>query len=690
MKKKFSLFKRWDFILTIMLFLSAVPAEYYEIFSLLEDQTLSVRHLLRWQYGDKALQRPSDDIVLINTDEDFFEEYQSFPLRRTDLAKIATNLKKLGAKVIALDVLMDFPSSYGEDPGTAKALREAGNTLLVSQADIVHGKFTQLNYPTPILREASRSGYTNISSSSNVVTSLSRLRIYPEIIQQKDGWPFSVTALAMYLGVEPKLENNVLKFGDKLSIPLDQYGSFYIDFPSLGEARFLSELKGITAIEFLDLEDKDEDEIEELRYWVEGKIALVGDTSEVSHDWFDTPVGMVYGVEIIADSIATLMKGAPLRAATLDEEITMALVILILLLAVGMVTSPFPRMILAISLFLGYISLTTAAYIFLNHIFSMSYLMLAIFIGILAFNIRYYMEERGQKKMIKGAFGQYLSPKVVDILVKDPSKLSLGGEQRDMTAFFSDVAGFSSISEKLSPTELVELLNEYLTAMCDIITTYHGTVDKFEGDAIIAFWGAPLEQLDHAKLACYTTIDMNKHMEKMRAELMEQKRPELHVRMGLNSGPMVVGNMGSAQRMDYTIMGDAVNLAARLEGANKFYNSGSMLSEFTYKQAAEFIDVRELDRVRVVGKKEAITIYQLLERKNKTTGKIAEVVDLYHQGLAFYRDCDFKAALSCFEQALTLMPYDGPSQTYYSRCQYYMEEPPPADWDRVFNFTSKG
>ncbi|MBF0588626.1 MAG: adenylate/guanylate cyclase domain-containing protein [Magnetococcales bacterium] len=682
------LHKRYDIWLTILLFLLVIPLERFEAFSLIEDQTLSVRHILRMSYADPEKTEFPDEIVLVNTDEAFFQEYKSFPLRRTDIGKMVDVLHALGAKVIALDVLMDFPSSYNEDPETAASLKRAGNTLLVSQAAIVNGKFDKINYPTQTLKEVSRSGYTNISSSSTLITILSRLKVHAEITKQPDGWPFAVQALAMFWDVEPKLEGHTLKLGDRRSIQLDEFNTFYIDFPALQHgSQFLSQTKGFSAMDILEL---DEDEFEDMRGLFEGKIVIVGDTSEVSHDWFDTPVGMVYGVEIIADTIATLMKGATLQPASQPVEIAISMIFMILLLATAFIHSPSKRVFLSFFFVLLFLSVALYAYIHQDLIISMSYTMIAGFMGFILINLRFYIQERGQKKMIKGAFGQYLSPKVVDILVKDPSKLSLGGEQREMTAFFSDVAGFSSISEKLTPAELVALLNDYLTAMCDIISRYDGTVDKFEGDAIIAFWNAPIDQPDHAKLSCYNSIDMQKYMVGLRERLAKENGPHMTIRIGMNSGPMVVGNMGSAQRMDYTIMGDAVNLAARLEGANKFYTSGTMISEYTYEPAKDFIDARQLDTVLVIGKKEPVTIYQLLDRKDQTAGKLAEVVDLFHKGREKYLTMDFKGAKDIFEKALAIMPDDGPSLTYQARCTEYMESPPPEDWGGVFQFTSKG
>jgi adenylate cyclase len=259
-----------------------------------------------------------------------------------------------------------------------------------------------------------------------------------------------------------------------------------------------------------------------------------------------------------------------------------------------------------------------------------------------------------------------------------------------MTPFFSDIQGFSTISEGLTPEELVQLLNEYLTAMCDIISSHQGTIDKFEGDAIIAFWGAPLELPNHATVACYATLEMQQRSVELRKMLLEQNRPLLYTRMGLNSGPVVVGNMGSAERMDYTMMGDVVNLAARLEGANKFYKTYSMISGSTYELTKDDVDSRQLDIIRVVGKKEPVPVHELLARKNETSSEMSGVVEQYMKGLKLYRDRNFADAVKEFEKVLIIDPEDGPSLTYVKRCGVFIETPPEKDWDGVFTFTEKG
>jgi adenylate cyclase len=681
--------RRWDIWATIVLFLLALGAERVHLFASVEEQTAGFRHLLRID-GD-GVPFPDDVVTFVNQDEDFFQAYGSWPLRRVDLARATLNISRLGAEVVAVDNLFDFPSSYDEDGPAADLFAQADDVLLVSQGEVEDGEMVSINYPVEPIRSVTRSGYTNVGSTSLIVEIISSIHVFDEAAELEDGWPFAVQAVAMYLDEEPFLEDNVLHFGDALSVPLDADGNLRIDFPGFGSgARSYATEYGIPILDVLDLEDKSEGALEELRYWFDGRIVLLGDISEVSHDYFETPLGRIYGVEIIAATISTLLSGGALQPASGLTEALIALLLLAALVGAALLQRPSVRTAAAVGAFVLWAVVVTWMYTSLGVYVTMAYTGSAAILGFLVINLRFYLVERDQKALIRDAFGQYLSPKVVNILVKDPSRLTLGGEVREMTAFFSDVASFSTISEQLTPEELVALLNEYLTAMCDIMADYEGTVDKFEGDAIIGFWGAPLSQPDHARLACYAAIDMQKHMITYRERLKTEGRPALNVRMGLNTGEMLVGNMGSAQRMDYTMMGDAVNLAARLEGANKFYGTYTMISGMTYDQVADDVEARELDLIRVVGKREAVRVYELLDRRGELDATRADLVARYDAALTLFKERRFEEALAGFRHALELVPDDGPSLTYVERCQSYIDEPPPADWDGVYELTSKG
>lgn len=686
--------KHIDVILIVLFFLSAIFLEKNEAFSLAEDETLSYRQLLRTYNGDEAVTSPSEDVVIVYTDEAFYEEYDMFPLRRVDLATLIARLHEMGAAVIAVDMLLDFNSAYGEDDTLTDSFLESGNVQLVSQAEFGDdNKFVQVNKAIPAFANSTLSGYSNISSNSAVSEKIVRLRMYPQINEAVGEWPYSVQAVASYLGTDNiSLIDNVLRIGDELEVQLDQFNDLYIDFPLLpsdgsGGTAKLHEVVGITASEILFV---DEEELEDLSFLVDGKIVLIGEVAEVAHDEFETPLGNIFGVEIIADTITSILRGAPLKAAPLSLEILLAIVMMVCFIATRLLSQPLPRNLVSFGLVIVYCTGVIMAYISMGLVISMIYVVLASLTAIAVVNVKFYLAEMGQKAVIKDAFGQYLSPAVVADLVKDPGKLALGGEERVMTAYFSDIASFSTFSENMTATELVIVLNEYLTAMCNIIIGLEGTVDKFEGDAIIAFWGAPAIQEDHAKLACFAAIDMNNALIPLREKWANEGRPVVNVRMGLNTGKMVVGNMGSAQRMDYTMMGDAVNLAARLEGANKAFGSYLMISESTYLEAKDHIDVRELDTIRVIGKSEAVKVYNLIERKGQTTGLMADLVAQYDKAHALYKARDFAGAKEAFKVALAIDPTDGPSATYVDRCELYISSPPAEDWDGVYQMESKG
>jgi len=301
-----------------------------------------------------------------------------------------------------------------------------------------------------------------------------------------------------------------------------------------------------------------------------------------------------------------------------------------------------------------------------------------------------YVAEARQRLFITGAFGQYLSPEVVTDLVEYPERLKLGGEVRTMTAFFSDIQGFSMISEKLSPEDLVALLNEYLSEMCDIIGRYHGTVDKFEGDAIMAFWGAPIDTDEHAKLALLASLEMQQRLQELRGKWLDEGKDPLHVRMGINSGPMLVGNMGSRNRMDYTIMGDAVNLASRLEGANKFYGTYLMISENTKVLAGDLFVTRELDIIQVMGKKESVQVYELLGKEGEVAENKCAMAMLFREALIAYRKGNFNEAKSLFIKVLQQEPNDPPALEFLQRMEGLNEAQLEGGWDGVFKADSKG
>ncbi len=317
--------------------------------------------------------------------------------------------------------------------------------------------------------------------------------------------------------------------------------------------------------------------------------------------------------------------------------------------------------------------------------------LLVIFLSFVLYSLVRFFGTEQEKSFLRKAFSTYLSGDVIDEIVTDPGKLKLGGDQRWLTALFTDVKGFSTISEKLSATELVRLLNEYLSGMSDLILSEKGTIDKYEGDAIIAFFGAPLDLPDHAARACLAAIRMRQLETSLNPSFLERKMTSspLLTRIGINTGDMVVGNMGTERKMNYTIMGSAVNLAARLEGVNKQYGTWILTTEATASEAGDAFLFRRLDRVRVVGIDAPVRLMNLLGLKGEEGAARQAMVDEFHHALGLFEGRNWSAAAQAFERLEQQFPDDGPAKVYSKRSREFLLNPPLPGWDGVHNLVEK-
>ena len=367
-------------------------------------------------------------------------------------------------------------------------------------------------------------------------------------------------------------------------------------------------------------------------------------------------------------------------------------------LAIAMITSLIvfrlkPALGVATGLFFTMLSMVIPGSIFY---YSGTYInilppILASFTAFMSTVIINLFRESKEKGFIRGAFSHYLSMDVISELIDDPSRLALGGEERELTAIFTDIKGFSTISEKLTPTELVSLLNVYLTTMSDIIMDNRGTIDKYEGDAIISFFGAPINLEDHAVKACIAALSMKNAEKVLSKSLLEEgKTPSpILTRIGINTGPMVVGNMGTSKKMDYTIMGSDVNLAARLEGVNKQYGTQILISGATKQYIGREFVTRELDKVRVVGIHRPVTIHELCNFRKDITEDDKKGYAHYDKGQELFRSRKWAAAGEDFKKVLDYLPNDGPSNVFIKRCKQYSKKAPSEDWDGVYNLVKK-
>lgn len=300
---------------------------------------------------------------------------------------------------------------------------------------------------------------------------------------------------------------------------------------------------------------------------------------------------------------------------------------------------------------------------------------------------KYFTEER-KKKELKSTFSKYVSPAIVDEILQQPENLKLGGRKQRMSVFFSDIRDFTTISEKLPPVELAQLLNDYLTPMTELVFKNKGTLDKYMGDAVMAFFGAPIFYENHAQMACRCALESLKRVDELAKEFVAHNRPMIRIGIGINTGEMSVGNMGSNIVQNYTVMGDSVNLASRLEGINKEYGTRVIISEFTFNDVKDLFVCREVDRVRVKGKNEPVRIYELIKEGVMDVTESAWLEE-YNRGLQLYFKKEFSEAIKSFEKCRALRSSDEVSEVYVERCQEFLSEAPPENWDGVFVMKTK-
>ena len=692
------------------------------------------------------------ETVIVTIDEKSLSELGRWPWPRTTIAKLVDVLKGYGAKVVGFDIVFAEPDANSSlktvaelsnelknagirdtrlsglldekkkladtDAALTRSIEKAKNITLgyffhitrkevghltepeiaAGERGIANSRFQMIRGPKgpdesrlirayaaqpslPQLTDVSEnSGYFNAFPDSDGV-----IRWSPLVIKFRDNY---YTSLALSLLVPyldwPMVVLNMAEYGvesinlDKLRIPTDESGRLLVNY--LGPARTFPHyaisdvLNGrLTADTF------------------KGKIVLVGATATGIYDMRVTPFSAVYpGVEMHATVIDNILHRNFLIHSGWTRFLDICMIVvagLIMGLAVPRVKAV-AGIALSLALIGAFVAANTALFVrysvWMNLIYPVL-TMMTIYLGITVY--RYVTEER-EKKKIRGAFQYYLTASVINEILRDPSKLKLGGDKKQLSVMFSDIRGFTGISEKLTPEELVRLLNEYLTAMTDVVFKYDGLLDKYIGDAIMAVFGAPLDQPDHALRACRTALEMMSELKRLREKWAAEGRPDVNIGVGVNTGDMVVGNMGSEMRFDYTVMGDSVNLASRLEGTNKEYRTNIIISEFTYESIRNELFCRELDAVRVKGKKLPVRIYELLGEK-KDAAEWQEYVGRFETGLAKYREGLWYEAIAAFRSVLTVKPADYPTQMYIARCETLKENPPEGEWDGVFTMTKK-
>jgi adenylate cyclase len=646
---------------------------------------------------------------------------EAFPFPRWYYAHVIENLEKAGVRAVVLDITFDEKRDSASDAMLDATLSKYTNVVLGAKIEesAGGGKYRlstiERSYGNVFYAPGRRVGITNVAGKDrdDIVR-----RYYPEMTVGNFLTPtLAFAALNVTFNLPDTVVADVvgqtLRLGDRI-IPTIDGGSFLINYygPS-GSFRYLKFQEVVDDSSF-----KTKDEVtyesdinmfdETTRALVKDKIVLIGSVMPEERDFHQIPIAddkgiqTMNGVEIHATAIQNVLDQSYLSRSDPNLElgliIFLSLVSFLGILRVRQIKVRFVALLevasLAIVALLVFAVFEIAVRSFMNNstLVNIVYPSLAVVLAYLGAAVYQYLAERQQKALIKHVFSKYISAAVVNELVANPEKAKLGGDRRELTVFFSDIASFTTISEQFyaKPEGLVELLNEYLDEMTNIVLKHEGTLDKYEGDAIMAFWGAPIPQKDHALRTCLASLDMQKRLAALRPKWKKAGRPALEVRIGVNTGTMIVGNMGGRDRFDYTVIGDSVNLASRLEGANKQYGSNIMISDFTYQHVKGRVMVRELDLIQVKGKTAPVKVWELLGMADmQMTENQKQSLAIYHEGLRLYRERNWQEAIAYFQQAKQLDPDCRVSEIYEQRANLYQLNPPPADWTGVFVMTTK-
>ena len=638
----------------------------------LELRTLDLLFLLR---GPLV---PPESVVIVGIDEESPPvPHLRWPWPRRYHARLLDTLRAAGAKVVAFDLLFDQPSTTADDLALERALVRARNVVLAGDLAFRETQQAQEAYtlePVPRFAAAARAiGMVPIPADPDQY-----LRSVKFTFLRRPAFALEVARLSLPEGaLQLTAGGDRLLIGGK-EVPVLRPGRMLINY--------LGPSQTVTTVPFDKAMGMDAAQAKQVFM---NKIVLVGraplsllDLRRLMTDTFATPflhTSKTYmpGIEIHANILATILERrfiAPIPSTT-HAVLAVAWGAVLGLAMVGM--RPLPGGLLGLATLP--IPLLAAYRLFSGSLIWLPWAGLSLEVGVVyagVLLVRHLVTAR-DLVYLRRAFQYYVHPAVIEKIVANPEALKLGGDAVYGTILFADLKGFTTFSERVSPETLVSFLNEYLTAGTDVILQHRGTLSRYIGDAIMALWGAPVPVAEHARLACEAALKLQQEVARRNPEWTARGLPTFQVRVGVHTGQMVVGNVGSRERFDYTAMGDAVNLASRLEGLCKSYGLGILISEATQKEAG--MAVREIDLARVLGRAEAVRIFEPLSPEADL-----EMVRLFEQGVADYRSRAFGEAIERFGEVLQRAPGDEPARIFLARCELLLREPPPPDWDGVF------
>lgn len=602
----------------------------------------------------------SDAVIIIAIDDQSIQEYGEWPWSRDRHAEMIEKLEAAKSKVIGYD--FTFSEASQDDAAFFNIINKYDNLVFPFEGQLKlksgqNPKFEKTLWPVEQILANNEVGYTTL-------------------VPDKDGIVRKVPYLVEFEGqnYEPLFVKVLRKYGviaDTLNPPVNESGLFNI--------KYFGPAKTFITYSFADVMVEGFDSS-----IFQDKIVLVGATAKNLHDEYFTPASSaepISGVEIQANLIESFLQRDFIVKV---DNILFYLFLFIILSILAYITATRKNLLVSlvslVGIFVGYIFIVAIVYSF-SYVLSLLYPLFIIVLTYFATYLQRFFIERIATQKLRASFSQYVAKEVVDDLIKNPEKIKLGGQREKLTILFSDIRGFTTLSEKMKAEELADYLNEYLTEMTDVIMENNGVVDKFIGDAIMAFWGAPIKNEEQEVKAVETAIKMIEKLEKFNKKMKKKGQPEIAIGIGLNTGKVVVGNLGSHQRFDYTVIGDDVNLASRLEGLTKYYGVKILISEKTRQKLSDRFLIRYLDKVAVKGKKEGVELYQVV--CDEQDENMVELVQEFEKAVELYKDQKWAEAKKAFTLIQNKFPEDKVTQKYLERLEGYIKNP-PQDFDGVF------
>lgn len=631
------------------------------------------------------LDGPSRDIVVVVIDDRSILGVPGlFQGDRQVFAQAIRNLAACKPKVIALDVFFAASSTDDRSPDfeLAQAVAEAGNVVLKAfrrddrRMTLPYPELTRSGTPAPSYFRTHRD--ESIRSVSLKFTSEAG-KVTPS---------FQTEVFRRFYGLKPadfEFKDNelIVKHSEQIqSIPLSNGEYLWLNYDN--------PMRAYQTMSFYDLYNNS--------FAVEGlkdKLVIIGYANSMTEEKFFTPLG---GNDYSPYLNAMVLRNMLNRSALLppDRAVTFAIaagLLALFLFIIFKYLHPFAFGIVSVLTIILLIFLSLVSLTLYRVVFDVTPAVSLLLISLLYTIGKKYYFELAEKLRIKHAFQHYVTASVVNEILKNPEKLNLHGEERNLTIFFSDIEGFTTLSEGMSPLDVVSLLNEYLSEMTEIIFKYDGLLDKYEGDAIMAVFGAPVDQKDHAIRACRCALENQKALARLREKWKQEGKPEIKARIGINTGVVVVGNMGSSMRFDYTVIGDNVNLAARLETANKLFQSEILVSDSTAELAESAILSRRLGKLKVAGKDKHVDVYEILAESAETDKAFLEKArackSAYDASQTALNRRDFAKAERVLADHLKHYPADNPARILHSRIKGFLIVPPPTDWENIITQDSK-